>query len=305
MKALTNLSGDSPARAIPAEDGATQRPSALACPVLLWQQGPWLAVHKPSGWLVHRSELDPQERRILLQFVRDQVGQHVYAVHRLDKGTSGVMLLALSPQAASRAGSLFEAGAVNKVYVAMVRGWAPHQVCVDHPLKRLDDPSGAPARPALTRLSRLAELALDVPVDRYSQTRVSLVAALPMSGRRHQIRRHLKHLSHPIIGDATYGKGAHNRWWAEQLGGQRLWLHALALTLTCPFEGRALHLQSSLTDARLNADWQAPLGLHWSWPAHFAQLTHLPARHAGLHAAQAWAIAGCDWDWAATPAPLA
>lgn len=107
---------------------------------------------------------------------------------------------------------------------------------------------------------------LDVPVDRYPQTRVALVEALPITGRRHQIRRHLKHLAHPIIGDATHGKGAHNRWWAERLGVQRLWLHAASLSLPHPQrEGEWLHIASPLSSAALNADWQRLLSEPWQW----------------------------------------
>jgi tRNA pseudouridine65 synthase len=110
----------------------------------------------------------------------------------------------------------------------------------------------------------LATLQLDVPVDRYPSTRVALVQAQPETGRRHQIRRHLKHLAHPIIGDATHGKGAHNRWWAEQLGQQRLWLHAGRLAFVHPFSSQSVAITSDWRDPALNADW-CQLQRDWPW----------------------------------------
>jgi len=234
---------------------------------VLWQGEDCVAIHKPAGWLVHRTGLDAGETRFVVQTLRDQLGQPVYPVHRLDKGTSGVLIMALSTVAARRLSSQFERREVHKRYVAMVRGWPPGAVRVDHPLRPDDAPSDSPAQDAVTDFRLLAQCALEVPVDRYPQTRVALVEALPVTGRRHQIRRHLKHLAHPIIGDATHGKGAHNRWWAERLGVQRLWLHALSLSLPHPVEpGGWLHIASPLSSPDLNGDWQSLLGAEpWQW----------------------------------------
>lgn len=214
---------------------------------LLWRDDHLVAVHKPAGWLVHRTGLDAGETRFVLQTLRDQLGQRVYPVHRLDKGTCGVLLIALHPEAARRLAQAFEQHAVHKHYLALVRGWAPMAVEVDHALRPDDAPPEAPAQPALTRFQRLACLEWPAAADtRHATTRASLVAAQPLTGRRHQIRRHLKHLAHPIMGDATHGKGPLNRWWAQQLGQQRLWLHAQALQLVHPFSGEPLHLHSGL-----------------------------------------------------------
>jgi tRNA pseudouridine65 synthase len=213
---------------------------------VLWQDEHMVAVHKPAGWLVHRSGLDAHETRFVMQTLRDQLGRHVYPVHRLDKGTSGVLLMALTPHAARTLSHAFEAQHTHKRYVAMVRGWPAQSCTVDHALKPDDAAADAPAQAARTSFTRLATLQLDVPVDRYPHTRVALVEAIPQTGRRHQIRRHLKHLAHPIIGDATHGKGAHNRWWAQQLGVQRLWLHALALAVPHPQTGEVIELVSPI-----------------------------------------------------------
>lgn len=237
---------------------------------ILWRDEHFVAVHKPAGWLVHRTGLDAGETRIVLQALRDQLGRAVYPVHRLDKGTSGVLLMALDPASARALAQAFEARVVHKRYVAFTRGWPPGHATVDHALVPDDAPAGAAAQPAVTVLRRLATLALPEPVDRYPSTRVALVEALPLTGRRHQIRRHLKHLSHPIIGDATHGKGAHNRWWAERLGQQRLWLHAAALRFTHPLRPQEeIVVRSSInpTDesaSRLNPDWTVLMS-RWPW----------------------------------------
>jgi tRNA pseudouridine65 synthase len=236
---------------------------------ILWQDAHMVAVHKPAGWLVHRTGLDAHETRFVMQTLRDQLGQHVYPVHRLDKGTSGVLLMALTPDDARALGQSFEAQRTRKRYIAMVRGWPAEASAVDHALRPDDAPAEALAQSAQTDFKRLATLQLDVPVDRYPHTRAALVEAVPHTGRRHQIRRHLKHLAHPIIGDATHGKGAHNRWWAQRLGLQRLWLHALTLQVSHPQTGELIELASPLFDSSgLNEDWQMCLrSLPWQWPA--------------------------------------
>ena len=239
-------------------------PAADAPLQLLWQDDRFVAVHKPAGWLVHRTWLDAHETRFVMQTLRNQLGRHVYPVHRLDKGTSGVLLMALDPDAARAMAQLFEARQTVKDYVALVRGWPVSDAKVDHPLKRDDAPDDALPQDAVTSFLRLATLELDVPVDRYPTTRVALVQAHPETGRRHQIRRHLKHLAHPIIGDATHGKGAHNRWWAAQLGQQRLWLHAHQLAFVHPFSDQSVQIVSDWRNPSLNADW-CQLQTNWPW----------------------------------------
>lgn len=215
---------------------------------LLWQDEHLLAVYKPAGWLVHRSPLDPHEPRIVLQRLRDQLGgAWLWPLHRLDKGTCGLLLLARHAEAARRLGEAFAAQQVHKRYLAFVRGWAPRLCEVDHALRPDDAPPEAAAQPARTDLHALAWLQRDEVSDaRFAATRAALVLAEPHSGRRHQIRRHLKHIAHPIVGDATHGKGALNRWWAERLGLQRLCLHAWTLALHHPMTGAALQLDSGL-----------------------------------------------------------
>jgi len=237
---------------------------------ILWHDEDLVAVYKPAGWLVHRTGLDAGETRFVMQALRNQLGRHVYPVHRLDKGTRGVLLMALHPEAARRLGHAFERHAVRKRYLALVRGWAPEAIEVDHPLRPDDAPPDAPVQPAHTRIQRLATLDWPEAFDpRHASTRLSLVEAWPTTGRRHQVRRHLKHLAHPIIGDATHGKGPLNRWWAQRLGLQRLWLHAWQIEVPHPATGVPLVIGSGVRwpAARTDAapacaqDWQRLLGL--------------------------------------------
>jgi tRNA pseudouridine65 synthase len=193
-----------------------------------------VAIDKPAGLLVHPTALDAHEDRTALQILEAQLGERLFPLHRLDKATSGVLLFARSRDAARHWGAAFEAGAVAKRYLALVRGWPPPAGEIDHPLARDPElPSAGQVRvPALTRFERLACFEWPFPVDaRHPTSRYALVQVTPLSGRRHQIRRHFKHIAHPLVGDSTHGKGAHNRAAAGWLGVSRLWLHAAEIAL--------------------------------------------------------------------------
>lgn len=199
-----------------------------------------VAINKPSGLLVHRSAIDRHETRFAMQMLRDQIGQHVFPVHRLDKPTSGVLVFALSAEVAALMGNIFAQHQLQKTYLAIVRGIAPEYLLLDYPLteeldKYTDKNAREPeAKPAVTEFYRLADITLPYCVDRYPESRYSLVKCLPQTGRKHQIRRHLKHISHPIIGDAKHGKGNHNRFFQNTFDAQRLLLAATELIFTHP-----------------------------------------------------------------------
>ena len=219
-------------------------------------QDDWLvAVNKPSGWLVHRSWLDRDEKVVVMQTVRDQIGQHVHPVHRLDRGTSGVLLFALDRDVGRVLSAQFETQQVDKTYLAVVRGHPEEAGVIDHPLTRQYDDyefrapdTVGEAQSAITRYRRLATVELPYRVDRYPTSRYALLELKPETGRRHQLRRHLKHLAHPIIGDATYGKGRHNRLFQELFGCHRLLLACLEMRLTHPLSGEPLTLTAPLAD---------------------------------------------------------
>lgn len=192
------------------------------------------AIDKPAGLLVHPSGLDAHEDRTALKLLRDQLGQHVWPLHRLDKGTSGVLLFARNQAAAREWGLAFEQGRVRKRYLALVRGWPDEAGEIDQPLARDPElPSTGQSRlPAVTRYARLATFEWPFSVDgRHATSRNALVEVEPLTGRRHQIRRHFKHIAHPLVGDTTHGKGPHNRAVASYLGVPRLWLHAASVDL--------------------------------------------------------------------------
>lgn len=215
---------------------------------ILYQDDYLVAVDKPSGLLVHRTGLDAGETRFALQILRDQLGRHVSPVHRLDKGTSGVLVFALDSDTARAMGLAFEAGeGLHKTYRAIVRGWPLDEGLIDHPLKRMPDDmrtERVEIQEARTRYRTLERYELPLPQGAFPTTRCALVELQPLTGRRHQLRRHMKHLSHPLIGDGTHGKGPLNRELAALLGVQRLWLHASRLTLKHPVSGAEVTIEA-------------------------------------------------------------
>lgn len=233
-----------------------------------------LVIDKPAGLLVHRSTLDAHEHDTVMRRLWRQLGSAAPAgltpAHRLDKGTSGLLVLACHPAAARFLGECLAQGLIGKRYLALVRGWPADQWEVDHPLAK--DPelpsTGQVQLAARTRFERLARVEWPFRVDlRHPGSRYALVCAEPDNGRRHQIRRHLKHAAHPIIGDATHGKGAHNRAVAEWLGLGRLWLHAWEVAIPRRAGGPALTLRAppgpDWTQVARHGDWQAD-GAGWA-----------------------------------------
>lgn len=179
----------------------------------------WLIVDKPSGLSVHKG-WDSSPDTVMRRLRRD-MGQWVYPVHRLDRATSGVLVVALDPERCAELGAGFAEGLVHKEYVALVRGTIAAAGTVDHPI---------PAREGGPRVAAVTDYApLAIARDRYT-----LVRVWPRTGRSHQIRRHMRHLSHPLLGDTTYGDGKENRAMREQIGLHRLALHAAWISLPDP-----------------------------------------------------------------------
>lgn len=208
---------------------ADEAQRALAQLEYLHRDESCVVVNKPSGVIVHRGLAN--DRDDLMRAVRNSLGAHVYPVHRLDRGTSGAVLFARSPQAAHVLGQAFEAGRVRKRYWALTRG-RPQDGVIDHPVPKHED---GPRVAAVTHVRVLG-----------MSGRYALVEATPVTGRFHQIRRHLKHVSCPIIGDVTYGKGEHNRYFREHYGLHRLALHATELAFEHPRTGEPLRIYAPL-----------------------------------------------------------
>lgn len=223
--------------------------------VIVYRDDHLIAIHKPAGLLVHRSSIDRHETSFAMQLLRDQIGQPVYPVHRLDKPTSGVLLFALNPEAARLLGALFAGAAVAKTYLAVVRGVPSRSGIIDSPLReernRYDDQRTAlekAPQSAVTRFQTRATVELPFAVGPYPTSRYALVEVQPQTGRRHQIRRHFKHLCHPLIGDTKYGEGRHNRFFRDHFGCQRLLLAAVELQLNHPVNGMPLVITSPLEE---------------------------------------------------------
>lgn len=201
---------------------------------LLFLDDAIVVANKPSGLLVHRGW--DRDSDVALFRVRDAVGEHVHPMHRLDRGTSGVLLFARSRAVAARLARSFEQGAIEKRYLALVRGAPPEAGVIDHPIPKGER---GPRVSAVTRFRLLARS----PVDR-----CSLILAEPLTGRLHQIRRHLRHLSHPLIGDVNYGSGEINRHYRERYALHRLALHALSLAFRHPVSGERVEVRAPVPE---------------------------------------------------------
>jgi len=211
------------------------RSNVPTAPSLLHLDAHVLVMNKPSGLAVHPGWV-PRTERTALVWAREEAGCHVYPVHRLDRATSGVLVFGLSSDVARVLGAAFMDGRVFKRYVALVRGTAPDSIEIDHPVPKTE---GGARVDAVTWCRRLA---------RSPKDRCSLVEARPKTGRLHQIRRHLKHLSHPLVGDVRYGKGDINRHYRASWGLHRLALHALELELPHPCGEGTLQMHAPIPE---------------------------------------------------------
>ena len=205
-----------------------------AIPVL-FRDDHLVVVDKPSGLMVHRTNIS-RDRVFLSERLREQLGQRVWTVHRLDRATSGVLLCALDVEAAGELGKQFMAGTVEKRYLAVVRGWLDDEGTIDRPLKH--EQRGD--QEAITRFRCLARTEIDESVPPHPTSRYSLVELEPQTGRRHQLRRHLNGIAHPIIGDVNHGDRRHNRLFKMKFGSHRLLLHAERLAFDHPGSGERL-----------------------------------------------------------------
>lgn len=196
---------------------------------LLHRDASCVVVNKPSGVIVHRGLANDAED--VMRALRNMLRQHVYPVHRLDRGTSGALLFALSSDSARVLGKAFEEGRVDKRYWALTRG-RPQDGEIDHAIEKRE---GGPRVAAVTRVRSLGV-----------NGRYAFVEAEPLTGRLHQVRRHLKHVSCPIIGDVKYGKGEHNRYFRAHYGLHRLALHAIALSFEHPVSGERVDIRAPL-----------------------------------------------------------
>lgn len=233
---------------------------------ILYQDEHIVIIDKPSGMLVHRSFLDKHETVFVMQTLRDQIGRHVFPVHRLDRPTSGVLVFALSAEVAHLLATQQQHQQWHKFYLAVVRGYLNDGGELDYPLtEQLDKIADKFSREdkapqqALTRYQPLQQIELPIPVSRYPAARYTLVALQPLTGRKHQLRRHMAHLRHPIVGDTSHGDGKHNALFKQHFNCRRLLLVAKQLQFCHPLTGSSITVQAGLNELE-------PLFNQFGWP---------------------------------------
>lgn len=224
-----------------------------AFPEILFADDCLLVVNKPAGLLVHPSWIAPARTPNLISLFKQRWPEDTFhTIHRLDRATSGVILFVRNHKAAAQhLHQQFIDRRVDKTYQCVVRGWTETQGCIDYALKPIHDKYAEPqANPdkdpkdAVSHYRRLATVEFPIAVGRYPAARYSLVEVKPETGRKHQIRRHMKHILHPIIGDTKYGEGRHNRLFRDEFGLHRLLLMATELSFEHPLSGERIHVQA-------------------------------------------------------------
>lgn len=220
-----------------------------------------VVVDKPAGMPVHRSHMVGDGDVYLIDRVREVVPGPLHLIHRLDRGTSGAVLIGRNAEVAGVLGRQFMARDVDKRYLAVCRGWPDEEGEIDYPLPGVRENSER--KPALTRWRRLHTVEVPIAINRYPQQRYALVEAMPETGRYRQIRRHFAHLRHPLIGDTSHGRTEHNRLYKQYFGVHRMLLHAWRLGFTHPYDGTRIEIE-----APLDAEYAGLLArFGWNLPA--------------------------------------
>lgn len=203
---------------------------------ILFESEDLIAINKPQGLLVHRTRIAKDATEFALQMLRDQIGQSVYPCHRLDRKTSGVLLFAKSKETNAQIQKLFQERQVKKIYKAIVRGHISDSATIDYPLTHEDK-----TKEALTHYTCLDRFEIDLPFGKHPTSRYSLVELRPETGRFHQLRKHMAHIFHPILGDRPHGCNKQNRLWKERFMMTEMMLHAESLSFHFP-KGEAIQI---------------------------------------------------------------
>jgi len=207
---------------------------------ILYRDEHLIAINKPHGLLVHRSSIAADAEEFALQLLRDQVGLKVNPVHRLDRATGGVLLFALDKQVEITMQQQFSDNLVQKNYLAIVRGYTPDVEEIDYPLRK----ENGTLQEAFTAYKTLSRAEIPVPLGKHDTSRYSLIDVKPATGRMHQIRKHLSHVNHPIIGDTTHGCNKQNKLFREKWEMTTLMLHASKLMFNHPITHQAIIIQA-------------------------------------------------------------
>ncbi|MCI2228499.1 pseudouridine synthase [Polaribacter sp. MSW13] len=221
-----------------------------------------ICVNKPNNMLVHHAHhsRNVADETSLLQLIFQETGLKVYPIHRLDRKTSGIILLAKETHYVSKFQDLFTTNEIQKIYYGIVRGYSPTTKIIDSPVKGRD---ANVHKEALTHLKTLEQITLNIPVKPYDSSRYSLVELVPKTGRMHQLRIHMNKISHPLIGDAKYGDKNHDMMFDENFGWKNMFLHAGKLEFKHPFTSEDVLLKATFpVDWKSlfeNFDWENPL----------------------------------------------
>lgn len=220
---------------------------------IVYQDDAITAIYKPAGLLVHRTPLDKWEKDSVLDRLEKQFNKKFYSVHRLDRPTSGLLLLANNATVASNLSRQFREGFISKKYIAVVRGYLENSGIIDYALTdiknkdtKLETKNIKTKKEAITNYKNLANIELPFKIDKFPTSRYSIIELEPKTGRMHQLRRHLKHISHPIIGDTCYGKSIHNSFFKDQFSLNELLLCSVGIYFCHPQTGKEINLETSI-----------------------------------------------------------
>lgn len=214
---------------------------------ILYQDEHLIAINKPHGLLVHRSAIATNTDEYAVQILRDQIGRRVNPIHRLDRKTSGVLLFSFESETTKIIQEAFHSDEVRKEYVAIVRGHFPNTLTLDYAMTN----DRGKLQDALTEFRCIAKSELPIPLGKWPSSRYSLVEAIPKTGRQHQIRKHLSHLNHPIIGDRPHGCNKQNRHFKAQWDMTNMLLCAVKLSLNLPYKDKRIEIIAPLSDVFL------------------------------------------------------
>lgn len=209
---------------------------------IVYQDEHLIAINKPHGLLVHRSSIASDAEEFAIQLLRDQIGRRVYPCHRIDRKTGGVLLFTLDKDTEVIMQQQFMNNEVEKRYLAVVRGFTDDEGVIDYPLRK----ENGTLQDAVTSYKTLKRTELNVPFGVHQTSRYSLVTVEPQTGRMHQIRKHLSHIFHPIIGDRTHGCNKQNKLFKERWGITTMLLHAASINFRHPVKQEVIKIEASL-----------------------------------------------------------
>lgn len=207
---------------------------------ILYKDQYLVAINKPYGWLTHKSKIAIDAQNIVLQQLRDQINAKVYPIHRLDRKTTGVLLFGLQPNTHKEMSKLFMSGNIEKTYFAIVRGFTEPNGMIDYPLKN----EAGKSQDALTHYETLSHSEIPLPHGKFLTSRYSLLKLMPKTGRMHQLRRHMSHIFHPILGDRPHGCNKQNRLMKNEFEFTEMLLHAENLSFIHPFTNQKVSISA-------------------------------------------------------------